>query len=574
MLSRRAWSRLVALAGLAGTAGSAGCGDDPPTAAERRAAIQRTAPLPDPADLLIVGGTVLTLDRADPRVEALAIRDGAVQMFGKRAELERLKGPDTKVLDLQGGLAVPGLTDAHAHFTGIGAGLETIDLRGAQSVEEVVERCRKGARPDGWIIGRGWDQNLWGDQAMPTHDALSAAFPDRPVWLRRVDGHAGWGNAIVLERAGIEAETADPEGGEILRDEEGVATGVLIDAAMDLVEVPKPSDDDVRRQMLAAQAHLVERGLVGIHDMGVSEQADRIYRELLEAGKLAVRVTGYADSDWFTRDLIKTKPEPLDPASRYALVGVKLYADGALGSRGAALLAGYADRRGHRGKLQHSRKWFDRVTMEALANDWQVATHAIGDRGIRTVLDAYQVSIHRYRHKDHRWRVEHAQIINPSDIGRFAELELIASMQPTHATSDMPWVPARVGEKRLEGAYAWQRFSKAGVRLALGSDAPVERVDVTHGLHAAITREDPFGKPEGGWLPEQRLSFDQAIIGFSRDAAYAAKRDEALGTLEAGKRADVTCFAADLSKLPPKQIRDAKVLATIVDGDIVYRAED
>lgn len=535
-------------------------------------------PAPDPADaadLVIVGGSILTMDIANAKSEAVAIREGKVQRLGARKDIESLVGSNTKTIDLGGGTCTPGLHDAHAHLTGLGKNLEEVDLRGATSIEEAIERIREQAPKTGWITGRGWDQNLWPDKAMPTHHALTEAFPDRHVWLRRVDGHAGWANQKVIDAAGVTLETPDPEGGEFLRDEEGNATGVFVDTAMKSVPVPDASPEELERWVLGGQAHVLERGITGIHDMGVSKSVDEIYRRLAATkdgdARLKIRLIGYADVDWFEAELMGNKgPDEPGPEDLYALSGVKAYADGALGSRGAALIKPYSDRPGHRGKLIRSLEKMEKLSTEAMGQGWQVATHAIGDRGNRMVLDAYERAFQRHRKRDHRFRIEHAQIMDPADIARFADIGVIASMQPTHATSDMPWVPDRIGDERLPGAYAWQRFLKAGVHLAFGSDFPVERADITHGLYAAITRTDAEGKPEGGWLPDQTLSLDEAIRAFSAEAAYAARREAHFGKLARDMQADLTCFVDDIHGLSPAALRDAAIRATIVRGEVMY----
>jgi predicted amidohydrolase YtcJ len=575
MFSRRQFALSLTAAALP----FGGCGKDEPDDMipdEVKNAPEPPRKFADPrlaADLIISGGRIITLDPSAPEVEAIAIKNGVVLELGKRSDLELLRGATTKEIDLAGGVALPGLTDAHAHLAGLGDALATVDLRASKSIDEVVERLKKGAPKEGWIVGRGWDQNLWPDAAMPTHEALTAAFPDRPVWLRRVDGHAGWGNAKVVELAGLTLETEDPEGGEFLRDEEGNPTGVMVDTAMNAVKVPGPSAAERKRRLLAAQAHVLSKGIVGLHDMGIDAQTHALYESLEKSGELKLRVHAFASESWFKQELAQTTVSPLTQDAHYALVGVKIYVDGALGSRGAAMLSSYSDRRGHRGKLMKNLRAFERLTLDAVERGWQIAAHAIGDRGNRTILDAYARVEQRHRHKDMRMRVEHAQIVDPTDIARFSKLRVIASMQPTHATSDMPWVPARVGEKRLEGAYAWRRFLNSGARLPLGSDFPVEEVDITHGLYAAITRQDEKGLPEGGWLPDQRLTLDEAVAGFTREAAYAVRREASLGRLSKGFRGDVTCFAQDLWKLEPLALRDAKVLATVVDGKIAYQAE-
>ena len=519
-----------------------------------------------PADLIVLGGRLITMDPERYEAEALAARDGRIILVGDRAAALALRGPRTDVLDLAGGTAIPGLTDAHAHLIGLGRDLEIIDLRAAASVPEVIERLRRGAPPAGWLLGRGWDQNRWPDPAMPDHRPLSDAFPDRPVWLVRVDGHAGWANAAALAAAGITRDTPDPPGGELLRGPGGEPTGVLVDRAMELIPAPPPSPDDLRRQLLAAQAHVLARGLTGVHEMGVSPAADAVLRDLDARGELRLRVHGYADQTWFEGQLGERSPDPPDPAARYRLVGVKIYVDGALGSRGAALLAPYRDRPDHAGLLLLGDAALDALCDRALPRGWQIAAHAIGDRANRAVLDAYARALHRHGGADRRLRVEHAQILDLADIPRFAELGVVASVQPTHATSDMPWVPDRLGPDRLAGAYPWRSLLDTGAPLALGSDFPVELPDPTHGLYAAITRQDPEGAPPGGWLPGQRLSLDEAIAGFTRGAAYAVHRDPHLGRLAPGYAADLTCFAADLRALPPAQLRAAPLLATIIAG--------
>jgi len=493
---------------------------------------------------------------------------------GDEATVEPLRGPSTVVLDAGGGTVTPGLVDAHAHLVGLGESLSTVDLRGAVSVDEVVGRLRSGAPAEGWVIGRGWDQNLWPGAAMPTHHPLTQAFPDRPVWLRRVDGHAAWGNAALLRESGIGRDTDAPLGGEILRDDTGTPTGVLVDAAMELVSVPASSEADVLRHIEAAQQHILARGLTGVHDMGIGPTADAAYRRLAgDPEGLRIRVHAYAAEGWFMGDLQDQAPDPVLQGGRYALAGVKVYADGALGSRGAALLRPYADRPDHHGLMQHDEAALARVVDAAMRGGWQVATHAIGDAANRAVLDAYARGLEHAARRDPRPRIEHCQILDPADIPRFAALGVIASMQPTHATSDMQWVPDRLGQDRLAGAYAWKSLLEAGAHLCFGSDFPVELPDVTHGLYAAITRQDPRGEPPGGWLPDQRVSLEQAVRSFAAEAAFAAHREDELGDITVGKRADLTCFGRVLDEASPAQVRDAPVLGTIVEGRPVYWAD-
>jgi predicted amidohydrolase YtcJ len=522
----------------------------------------------------IVLGRVLTLDPAQPEAEAIGIAGGRIVAVGRRALVLERRGPSTEIVDVGTGLVTPGLVDAHAHLLSLGRSLEEVDLRGARSIDEVVQRVRAGDHGQAWLTGRAWDQNLWPGQAMPTHQPLSDAFGERPVWLRRVDGHAGWANAAALKAAGIGRGSADPEGGEILRDAEGEPTGVLVDAAMGLMQPPAPRLEDLRRQLAAAQAHVLARGLTGVHDMGVSPEVDGLYRERVAAEdpaqRLGLRVMGYADASWLpTFEREAERPQPED---RYALVGVKLYADGALGSRGAALLEPYHDRPDHRGLMQQGTADLQAQCELAARHGLQLATHAIGDAANRAVLEAYATVIAARRLVEARPRIEHAQIVDLADIPRFAELGVVASMQPTHATSDMAWVPDRLGPERLAGAYAWRRFLDAGVPLCFGSDFPVELVDVTHGLFAAITRQDPAGHPPGGWRPDQRLELPEAIAAFSSGAAFASFGEGFLGRVAPGFQADLTCFRDDLRTLPPAEVRSATVAATLVAGEVLYRA--
>jgi predicted amidohydrolase YtcJ len=519
-----------------------------------------------------VRGAVTTGDPRVPSAEAVAIDDGRVVAVGTWADVRTLVGAKTETIDLGTNTITPGLVDAHAHLVGLGVSLAIVDLRGATSIDDVIARLKQSAPPTGWVLGRGWDQNLWPDKAMPTEAPLTAAFPDRPVWLRRVDGHAGWGNRALLHAAGIDAQTSAPQGGEILKDAGGNPTGVLVDAAMDRVPVPPKSRAELREAILAGQQQVLACGLTGVHEMGIDENDDALYRELAQSGELRLRITAYATASWLDTGLLERRPDPIAEHQLYALRGVKLYADGALGSRGAALLADYADRPGYRGLMQLTTEALDDACRKCVAGGWQIATHAIGDAANRAVLDAYAKVQRELAGTDRRLRIEHCQIVDVADIPRFAELGVVASMQPTHATSDMGWVPDRIGAARLPGAYAWRRFLDAKVALAFGSDFPVERTDVTHGLYAAVTRQAQDGTPAGGWLPDQRLSLGEAIDAFTRAAAHACHREAHLGVLRPGMRADLTCFGGVLDEANPSTIANATIAATIVDGVVAHRA--
>lgn len=503
---------------------------------------------------------------------AIAIADGTIVALGDERDATAWTSAGTRVVDLAGATVTAGLVDAHAHLVGLGRSLAIVDLRGAATIEEVIARLRKGAPPEGWVLGRGWDQNLWPGQQMPDHTPLTAAFPDRPVWLRRVDGHAGWGNQALLTAAGIDRDTTSTAGGEILHDAKGLPTGVLVDAAMDRVPVPPVERGEIEASILRAQQHALARGLVGIHDMGIDATEDALYRELEADGRLLMRINGYATESWLRGDLRTRQPEAPSPTRRYAMGGVKLYADGALGSRGAALLEDYADRHGHRGLLQQSPEALTELVHIAAEAGWQPAIHAIGDAANRAALDAIEHGMTAEQRTKLRPRIEHCQILAPQDIERFAKLGVIASMQPTHATSDMPWVPDRLGAQRTTGAYAWRSLLTAGASLCFGSDFPVEQVEPTLGLYSAVTRQDLAGLPAGGWMPEQRVGLDEAIAGFTSGAAFAGHRETSCGKLEIGARADLTCFGRKLDVGEPRAIADAPIAATIVDGLVAFEA--
>jgi predicted amidohydrolase YtcJ len=525
---------------------------------------------PSPGPTVLILANIHTNDPRQPRAEAMLLRGPEIVAVGTRAQLER------ESFDVRHDFAeftiVPGLTDAHAHLIGLGRAGEIVDLRGAASVDEILARLEASSPASEWVLGRGWDQNLWGG-AMPTAAQLDAKFPDRPVWLRRIDGHAGWANSVVMRLTKIDASTQNPEGGEILRDPStGAATGVLVDNAMALVPEPAATRADVERWLRAATRQAATLGLTGVHEMGLGPEAHAVLTRMAHERTLPIRVHGYADESWMLAGLDGFEPQPLALSDRYALAGVKLYVDGALGSRGAALISPYADRPEHSGALMHDTAYFVELVSTILGRGLQVASHAIGDLGNRTIIDAYEQALAAKPRPDHRLRIEHVQIIDPADIPRMAKLGLVASMQPTHATSDMPWAEARVGNERLAGAYAWRRMLEAGVPLAFGSDFPVEQPSPLLGLYAAVTRQDLAGQPEGGWLPEQRLGMAEAIAGFTSGAAFAAHRDDHLGVLAPGFRGDLTVLSGDPMTVAPSEVPKLEVHATMVDGNLVYES--
>ena len=524
---------------------------------------------------LYLGGTVLAGPRQRPQANfGVYVEDGLIKGFGPPDEI-RAAHPNATVVDVTGATILPGLTDAHGHLYGLGLAVDTVNLVDTTSYEEVLARVKEraaSAKPGEWILGRGWDQNDWSTKEFPTAAALDAAVPNNPVWLRRIDGHAGLANIAALRAAGVTSASKDPEGGKILRDASGNPTGVFVDEAMELVDsrVPAPTFAQKKARVLAAAQQIAANGLTEMHDAGADDDTIRAVRELIDEKRFPIRVyVMLAGSDnallerWF-------KQGPLvDYGKRLTVRSVKLYADGALGSRGAALLEPYSDDPSNSGLMIAKTEQIADVTRRALAAGFQVNTHAIGDRGVRNVIDAYEQSGVT---SDKRFRIEHLQVISPTDVPRLAKLGIIASMQPTHATSDMYWAEARLGPQRVRGAYAWRTVLNAHARLALGSDFPVEQVNPFLGIHAAVTRQDAKNWPEGGWYPGERLTLNEAIKGFTYDAAYAAFEESTRGTIEPGRLADFTIVEGDPFTTDPTELDSMKVRYTVVGGEIVYRA--
>ncbi len=491
--------------------------------------------------------------------------------------------PDAQRIDAGDVTVIPGLIDAHGHVMGLGLALMQADLVGAASKAEVMTRLRKFEKtlaPGDWLFGRGWDQNDWPETAFPTAADLDAAFPDRPVWLARVDGHAGWANTAALRALGASPagkmmlESGKADGGKVIVGADGKPSGILVDGAMGPMSAVLPEMDAAHYEQALgrALALLASDGLTGVHDMGVSREELALYKRFADSGRLTLRIDAYANGNAEAlADLCKGGLYR-HAGGRLEMHGVKLYIDGALGSRGAALLADYSDDPGNRGLLVTAPDAFEAAVRKAKGCGVQVATHAIGDRGNRLVLDTYERVLGDEAKTDHRWRVEHAQILSPEDLGRFAKLGVIASMQPTHATSDMPWAHERLGEARLVGAYAWRDLLNSGAHLALGSDFPVESADPRLGLYAAVTRQDRDGHPPGGWFPGQRMTAAEALRGFTAEAAWAGFDEARLGRLAPGLRADFVVLASDPLTVADSQLDDLEIRSTWVDGKPVYGA--
>jgi predicted amidohydrolase YtcJ len=516
-------------------------------------------------------------DAANPQAEAVAVRDGAIAAVGTMAQVDRFRGPLTRVIDRPDLFALPGLIDAHGHMESLGATREQLDLRGVASLAEVERRVKERAEatpPGSWITGRNWDQSLWPGAEFPTAAVLDRAAPGRPVWLKRVDGHAGWASSEAMRLAKVEKNTRAPASGQIIRDAAGNPTGVFVDGAMGSVgrAVPSPSKDEIKRHLLAAQQVVLEQGLTSVHDAGISTSIADAYRELDREGKLVVRVYGMASLPSGGELAIagRRPSAPLEKA-RFEMRAIKLFIDGAMGSRGALLFEPYSDDRHNSGLLLIDPQLLESVTTTALRNGWQICTHAIGDKGNALVLDAYAAARKAVPEaRDPRLRIEHAQVVREQDVARFAALGVIASMQPSHASDDLRWADARLGPDRVAGAYAWRWFVQAGVTLAHGSDFPVEIVNPFWGIYAGITRQEADGKPKGGWHPEQKLSLEETLRGFTSGAAYAGFAEGRLGVLKPGYRADLTILDRDLFQAAPAEVLASQVIMTVVDGTVVF----
>ncbi len=521
--------------------------------------------------LAFANATILTSSEAEPMHDAtLLLEDGAVVWVGPSEEADLT---NARVIDVGGAMILPGLVDAHAHLGGLGQSLETVDLVGTKSYGEVVGLLADMAAtlPEGeWVRGRGWDQNDWDDQSFPTRAELDRAIPSHPVAVGRIDGHAILVNSRALELAGVDGSTPDPSGGSILRDESGEPTGVFVDNATGLIDriIPPGTREDHKRQLARAVQKAASDGLTGVHDAGVSQETIDLLLELAEEGQLPIRVYGMLTDDaellshWFERG-------PLVGAAddRVTIRAVKMYADGALGSRGAALHEPYTDAPDQRGLLVTAPAHIEEVSTAARRHGFQVGVHAIGDRGSTIVIDAYEKA---GATPADRFRIEHLQIVRLSDLQRVKRMGVIASMQPTHATSDMPWAEERLGPERLEGGYVWKSVLDMGIPLAFGSDFPVEEVSPFLGLYSAVTRQDLEGHPPGGWTPREKVDIREAIRGFTQGAAYAAFAEDRRGRIEPGMQADLVVIDRNLLEVKPSEIPGTKVLYTVSGGEIVY----
>jgi predicted amidohydrolase YtcJ len=566
---------------------SSGCArDEAPTSA---------APTPgEPADLILINGRVYTLSWSDPAsdgtlaedaphdadgwhpdAQALAIRDGNIIAVGAGAAVLAHQGERTRVIDVAGATVLPGLIDSHTHTFSLAEALSRVSLFGVTTEEEAVERIVERARdvPAGeWIVGYGWDEGAWANR-YPDMRLLTERVPDHPVFMRSLHGFAGWGNRMAFEQAGITVETPAPSGGEIGRFPNGEPNGMLLNRAVPLLNeaIPPPTRDQIKAQVVEALSQMARDGYVTVHDAGLDTDQMAVLEELEAADALPIRVYAMlsARDEALSRRWLARGPDA-DNDSFLVTRAVKAYYDGALGSRGARLLDDYADMPGHRGVSGGEYGFDQTLVAELMAAGFQVGIHAIGDAGNRETLDFIeQVLTAHPQAKRLRHRIEHAQVIHPDDFARFAELELIASMEPPHAVEDKTWAEERLGPERVRGAYAWRTLREAGARLTFNADNPGSDHSIFYGLHAALTRRDKQREPEQGWYPEQTLNVDEAVRAYTRWSAYASFREGQTGTLEPGRWGDVTVIDIDpfvLSERDPGAILDGNVLLSVVNG--------
>ena len=532
------------------------------------------------ASLILLNGRIYTVDDSNPRAEALAIQGDRILRVGTNDEIR--KGfRSASVIDLGGKPVYPGLIDAHAHLEGLGAFLMNLDLVGTTSAEQIADLIRERAatvQPGVWIRGRGWDQNDWAKKSFPTHEILDKAAGDIPVYLKRVDGHAAWVNKRVLEIAGITRDTPDPEGGRIVRDSAGEPTGIFVDRATEILAsvLPDPSTEERTEALLRGAQSCLRVGLTGIHDMGIDKEGIGIYKELLGSGRMKMRIYAAIDGGGKTwESYYASGPEIGLFDGKLTVRSLKLYADGALGSYGAALIEPYSDEPSTRGLTLTSTDSILYFADACIGKGFQLSVHAIGDRANHIVLNSYEEAFRKNNAEGAalRFRIEHVQVLDQNDIGRFASLGVLPVVQPTHCTSDMYWAETRLGPKRLRGSYAWHSLISSGSILPAGSDFPVESNNPLLGFYAAITRQDHGGWPEGGWRPEEKMTREEALKAFTVWAAMAAFEEDEKGSLQEGKYADLIVLSRDIMEIAPAEILQTTVEHTIVAGEVVYSAD-
>ncbi|MDB5963284.1 MAG: amidohydrolase [Massilia sp.] len=540
-----------------------------------------------PLALMSASHAATVLDRANGytlnsknelvRFNSLAFDDaGRIISVGSAAQVAA-RAPGARHIDMNGQTVLPGLIDAHGHVFGLGDMLTQLDLSSTTTLADALKVTAVYARANpnsAWLRGRGWNQEVWKLGRFPTAAELDSVVPNRPVWLERVDGHAGWANSAALKLAGITGSTPDPVGGKIVRDAQGHATGVLVDAAKELVEkvLPKQTEAGARVVLDRALGEIARVGLTTVHDAGIEIGHDALYRDYADNGKLTARVYAMIGGTEHDFDVLAARgPLKTYANDMYALRAVKLYSDGALGSRGAALIAPYSDEPTSHGLLFKTDAQMRAMMEKAMRKGYQVNVHAIGDAGNRQILDGYQELTGKTATSGLRHRIEHAQVVALTDIPRFRQIGVIPSMQPTHATSDMNMAEQRVGSERIKGAYAWRTFLKQGSRIACGSDFPVESPNPFYGIHAAVTRQSAANLPAAGWHKEQAMTINEAFRCFTLDAAFAGHQENQIGSLETGKWADFIVIDRDMFTIAPADIHKIGVLQTWVAGKQVFQ---
>tara|TARA_R110000737_G_scaffold77432_2_gene108583 strand:+ start:10695 stop:12296 length:1602 start_codon:yes stop_codon:yes gene_type:complete len=485
---------------------------------------------------------------------------------------------DVTIIDGHGKTLIPGLIDAHGHILSYGLSLLRADLVNSTSEQDAVSKTFAYAKANSgltWIEGRGWNQTQWPSNAFPSAKSLDKLFPEQAVWLKRVDGHAGWANSKAMELAGITQDTISPEGGDIIKDKNGMPTGVFIDRAMALIDksIAPLTIKQQKKVLVKAMKSLASFGLTSVHDAGIDTENMVAFKALSEENAMSIRVNAmlYLPSPKWQQALIKGAYRSKDDMLTFN--SVKIQADGALGSRGAALIADYSDQPGQKGLLLNSPEEFDHLVITSMNQGFQVNSHAIGDHANKLVLDTYEKYINSTGTKALRHRVEHAQVLRLEDIPRFAELDIIASMQATHATSDKNMAQDRLGPNRILGAYAWRKLLNANVIIAAGSDFPVESPNPFFGLHASITRQDHKNSPQGGWFAKEKMTPLEAFRSFTLDAAYSGHQENIIGSLAKGKKADFVLLDNNLFTMPEQDIWKMSVDKTWVNGKLVYQQQ-
>jgi hypothetical protein len=538
------------------------------------------------ADVVFKNGNVYTANDRAPRAEAIAVKGDRIVFVGTNADAQKFVGANTRVVDLKGNTVLPGFTDSHQHLSGVGQREMTLNLEGTTSLEDFLAKVKARVdqtKPGEWVTGRGWIETHWQPPVFPTRWDLDKVAPNNPVILGRADGHGAVANSAALKLAGVDKNTPNPFGGEISKDKQsGEPNGMLLDAAQGLVRrrVPPTSREDAERAVVLGVKRDIELGWTQIQDAGGIYADVDIFKKLYAAGTIKLRIykAVYGPGPNATR-LMNEGPTIGAFENRFTLRTIKVVSDGALGSRGAALLGPYSDAPDTSGFLTVKADELRPMLIEALRKGLQVETHAIGDRANRFILDEYEtalkaVPVAERKVAEPRWRVEHAQIVNPADIPRFAKLGIIPSMQPSHAIGDLFFAPSRLGIDRLAGAYAWESFIKTGVVVPGGSDAPVERGEPMIEFYAAVARKDQKGFSSEGWHLEEAVTREQALKMFTIWPAYAAFEDKLRGTIEAGKLADLTILSADIMKIPELEILKTRCVMTVINGEIVFATDN